>query len=89
MKAGDLVCESASFPETRGELIDFLCEVIEAVLGVDNTDRLDSNGHVADTLLRFLDITVTTDEQINRLKEFLETYTYIHANFTNCWKINT
>ena len=32
MKAGDLVCESKSFPETRGELIEFLCKAIEAAI---------------------------------------------------------
>ena len=70
MKAGDVVYEHESFPKTRGELVEFLCDGIEAALGPDETDRI-SNGQVADTLLRFLDVAVTTDAQKAALRAFL------------------
>lgn len=70
MKSGDIVYDSDSFPETRGELVEFLCDAIEAALGPNESDRM-SNGQVADTLLRFLDMAVTTEVQIAALRDFL------------------
>lgn len=71
-KAGDIVYESKSFSKImRGEAVDFLCDAIEATLGFHKTDRL-SNGQVADTLLRFLDEQVSSKEQMERLKRFLD-----------------
>lgn len=71
MKAGDLVYQHSSYPKTRGELVEFLCDAIEAALKPDNTNR-QSEGPVADTLLRFLDVAVITRNQRLRLQLFLE-----------------
>ena len=69
MKAGDIVYD-ADIPEVRGAMVAFLCDAIEVALGVEETDRC-SNGQVADTLLRFLDLAVVSDEQVGRLRGFL------------------
>jgi hypothetical protein len=71
MKAGDLAYESASLPGSRGELVEWLCDAIEAALGPDDTDRL-SNGPVADALLRCLDLAVQTETQMAALQAFLD-----------------
>lgn len=69
MKAGDIVY-AADTPGVRGKLVEFLCDAIEVALGVEKTDRC-SNGQVADTLFRFLDLAVVSDEQVERLRGFL------------------
>ena len=70
MTAGDIVYQHNKFPKTRNELTEFLCDALEASLGPDNTDR-QSNGHLADTLLRFLDLAVVTKKQKTALDKFL------------------
>jgi hypothetical protein len=71
MKAGDEVYDHEPYPETRGELVEFLCDAIEQALGPEDTDRL-TNGQVADTLFRFLDLAVVTEEQRAALRAFLK-----------------
>lgn len=73
MKAGDIVYESR-MPETRGELIEFLCDAIEEILGVCDSDR-SSNGQVADTLFRFLDMVVVSEVQVAALRAFIDAET--------------
>lgn len=71
MKAGDIIYQHSSYPKKRGELIEFLCDAIEAALGPDYSSR-QSEGQVADTLLRCLDVAVVTDRQRTRLADWLE-----------------
>lgn len=71
MKAGDIIYQHSSYPKKRGELIEFLCDAIEAALGPDYSSR-QSEGPIADVLLRCLDIAVVTDEQKRRLVDWLE-----------------
>lgn len=71
MKSGDIVYNSDVMPESRGELEEFLCDCITNVLGLSDTDRM-SNGYIADTLFDILDILVVTDEQKEKLQEFLK-----------------
>lgn len=69
--AGDIIYEHEALNDTvRGELEEFLCEAVYAVLGPDSSTRL-SNGLVADTLFQCLDLLVTTDEHKAKLVEFL------------------
>lgn len=70
--AGDIVYEHDAIADvSRGELREILCDALEAVLGPETTTRL-SNGQVADTLFRCLDLLVITDEQKAKLKQFLD-----------------
>lgn len=70
--AGDIVYEHDAIADvSRGELREILCDALEAVLGPETTTRL-SNGQVADTLFRCLDLLVVTDEQKAKLKQFLD-----------------
>tara|TARA_R110000868_G_scaffold390624_1_gene660348 strand:- start:1756 stop:1989 length:234 start_codon:yes stop_codon:yes gene_type:complete len=71
MRAGDIVYQHSSYPKKRGELIEFLCDAIEAALWPDYSSR-QSEGQVADTLLRCLDVAVVTDEKRKRLVDWLE-----------------
>lgn len=71
--AGDVVYdhESTYYPDSRCELEELLCDAIEAALGPEKTTRL-SDGQVADTLFRFLDLAVVTPAQHRRLAKFLK-----------------
>lgn len=71
MLAGDVVYNHEAVADmSRGELKEVLCDALEAALGPETTTRL-SNGQVADTLFRCLDLLIVTDEQRARLKRFL------------------
>lgn len=62
---------AGSSSEDRGELVEELCDALEAVLGPERNHEL-SDGQTADTLLRCLDLLVTTNKQKTRLKAFLD-----------------
>jgi hypothetical protein len=70
MKASDIIYNSSAFPNTRGELIEFLCNCIENSCDPEPSDRL-SNGFVTDTLLSCADRLIITDNQLTKLREFL------------------
>ncbi len=72
LKAGDLVYGSTSFAGmTREYATEFVCDAIYAAIGPYRTTRL-TNGDCIDTLLRFLDMAVTSKKQLAALREFLE-----------------
>lgn len=56
---------------TREYATEFVCDAIYAALGPYQTTRL-TNGECIDTLLRLLDMAVTTKKQLAALREFLE-----------------
>jgi hypothetical protein len=66
----EIILQSANIPKTRGELQEFLCDAIEAVLGVDDTRG--GNGFTCDTLLRCLDEIVNNDGRRERFDEFIK-----------------
>lgn len=77
MLAGDIVYNHSVIEGVRrGELEEILCGALEAVLGPETTTRL-SNGQVADTLFRCLDMLVVTDEQQVKLKRFLDEFDWL------------
>lgn len=55
---------------SRAELEQFICDSVEAVLGVANNEV--TNGHTIDTLLRLCDIVMTDPKHIKKLKKFIK-----------------
>lgn len=73
MLAGDIVFDFEGAPESRVDLVDFLCDEVDAVLGPDTTTR-GGNGAAIDALYRFLDVAVITSEQHEKLRTYLDGY---------------
>lgn len=73
--AGDIVFDFEGAPDSlSGDLlVDFLCDAIDAVFGPDTSTR-GSNGPAIDALYRFLDVAVTTPEQHEKLRAYLDGY---------------